>query len=232
MMASATQQTERAVDKVTGELALYALQTGAELGPAATGLAGAMRGAGMLTPAASTGSRVVVEGAEAADVATAAAPGQRVVQTSSDRLVRDSTFAMANRTGHAATPLASGSLQGAREATVVGHGLVTPGRGAAAIDIGGTAYTPKAFAGELADAGWEGGTLRLAACQTGTSCLYNYTFGQELANELEAMGLDTVVIVPEGNVNVLQGAHGLPQVTGPGGTLQPPGQGWSYLLGE
>jgi hypothetical protein len=250
MGASATQQTLRAVDKVNAELLKFALQTGAELGPAAVSLAGATRGlqagASMVSrgaPAASTLGGEAGDLAEAAPAVSGPAPvGPRVVQLESDDLVIDSTFAMANRTGHTPVALEEGSLKGASEATMVGHGLVTDDvHGAVAVRVGGAEYTPKQFAGSLADAGWEGGTLRLAACKTGTSCIYNYTFGQELANELEKMGLDTVVIVPRGNVgteagkvNILGDVHGLPQVTDPGGALRPVGplDAWDYLLGE
>src|SRR6185437_10523302 len=96
MGASATQQTLRAVDKVNAELAKFALQTGAELGPAAVGLAGATRGlqagASVISrgaPAATTlGAEAGGELAEGAPaVSGPATVGPRVVQLDSDDLV-------------------------------------------------------------------------------------------------------------------------------------------------
>jgi RHS repeat-associated protein len=157
----------------------------------------------------------------------------RVVQTSSDALVRDSTFAMANRTGHQPVPLDQGTLAGVDEATLVGHGVVPQsGGGAIAVNVGGRPYTPKALAGALVDAGWEGGTLRLAVCKAGTSCLNGPSFAQELADQLRSMGIDTAVIAPEGRVDMLWNTHGLPRVEGPDGTYLQPGEGWNITTGS
>ena len=151
--------------------------------------------------------------------------GPKVVQGSSDKTVRDSTYIMANRTGHTPVPLTRGSLVNTEEVTLVTHGSET------LVEIGGKPYTPKKLAEALRDSGWEGGTIRLAACKTGVACPGGTPFGQQLAAELKKLGLESAVIAPKGNVNVMAGIHGLPQVRAKGAQdYQAPGKGWEIYM--
>ena len=82
-----------------------------------------------------------------------------------------------------------------------------------------------------------GGVLRLAACRTGIPVGESW-YAQGLANELKALGAESVVIAPEGFSNVAAGEYGIPQVRPeppPGGERQPllpPGKGWGYYVAE
>ena len=62
---------------------------------------------------------------------------------------------------------------------------------------------------------FSGGTIELVACKTGCS-----VYAQELANLTGAN-----VSAPSGNINVLKGIHGVPQVRDSAtGILRPPGE--------
>jgi hypothetical protein len=156
------------------------------------------------------------------------AEGPKIVQGSSslvsaekDAVTQDGTFAMANRTGYEPTPLGKGTLAATDEVTLVAHGNANQ------VALGNKAVSPQKLADELVAAGWKGGTVRLAACQTGIGG--DASYGQQLANALDARGATSVVIAPEGSVTLLSGAHGLPQVRSVGASnLAPPGEGWQY----
>jgi LysM repeat protein len=146
--------------------------------------------------------------------------GPRIVQGSADPVVSMSTYAMANRTGHAATSFGPGTLTNVEEVTVVAHGNES------IVEIGNRAFSPRELAEVLKESGWKGGTIRLAACDTGSA---NATFAQNLANELDSLGMDSVVIAPKAAANILAGAHGLPQVNDIAGKLLPAGEGWEFF---
>jgi RHS repeat-associated protein len=151
----------------------------------------------------------------------------RIVPLSTDRAVRNSTAAMAQRTGHAVTDLAPGSLNNVDDITVIAHSVtLDKSSGAWAFRVGRQPYTSDQLAQALVDAGWKGGTVRLAVCKAGMSCLGGPSLGQELANDLSVLRAESAVISPVGKVNVLDDALGLPQVRGSSGDLLPPGQGW------
>jgi hypothetical protein len=125
--------------------------------------------------------------------------------------------------------LAPGSLSGVSEVTLIGHGvkLFRRDTGAIAVRIGRQEYTAQQLARALADAGWQGGTLRLAVCKTGTSCFLGTTYGDELATALR----DTAVIAPKGKVNVINDVPGLPQVRpSDDGPLVAPGKEGEYFI--
>jgi hypothetical protein len=155
----------------------------------------------------------------------------RIVPLSTDRAVRESTAAMAQRTGHRVTDLVPGSLNNVDDITVIAHG-VTPDKstGAWAFRVGRQTHTSEDLAQALADAGWKGGTVRLAVCKAGMSCLGGPSLGQELANDLSVLGAESAVISPVGKVNILDDALGLPQVRGSSGKLSTPGNGWDFTV--
>lgn len=164
--------------------------------------------------------------------------GPRIVQGSADPVVAESTTAMAARTGHVATTLGPDVLKGVEEVTVVAHGDEV------AVQIEGKLYSPKQLAEALRASGWEGGTLRLAACKTGST---NATFAKNLASELNKLGMDSAVIAPKDSAFVTGGEEGLPQVKDAAETakrlvanqikpeqvvVQKPGKGWEIFTDD
>jgi hypothetical protein len=138
---------------------------------------------------------------------------------------------MARRTGYQSGPLAKDSLAGTDEVTLVAHDNET------AVGIGTEIYSERELAQALVDAGWQGGSLRLAACKTGVCGPSGTAYGQNLANELGALGAESVVIAPTASVSISGGETGLPQVlrpVPPGGekSLLPPGRGWEIFMAE
>jgi hypothetical protein len=69
----------------------------------------------------------------------------------------------------------------------------------------------------------------LIICKTGLCGPAPNTFGQNLANELAALGADSAVIAPVGNVNIAKGIPGLPQVRTQG-ALSPSPRGWDWEI--
>lgn len=163
-----------------------------------------------------------------------ATKGPQIVQATTDKVVAQSTSAFEARTGHSdRLGLAKGSLAGANELSIVSHGT------SADIDFatraGEKILSPRQLAKAMVEAGWQGGTVRLVACNTGVGG--EASFAQRLANELAARGAYTVVAAPEGGVTVMGEQHGLPRVyTQPDAqnnrVLQEPGKGWGYFAGE
>lgn len=149
--------------------------------------------------------------------------GPKIIQGSSEEWVAESTLAMANRTGHTPDSFRPGSLKGVEEASVVAHGNEME------VQIGNKWLSPGQLAEELKDAGWQGGTIRLVSCETGSP---KGTFAQDLANELHGMGIDSTVIAPVDEVGTLSGDLGLPRVVDPAGGLRPPGEGWETYTAE
>jgi RHS repeat-associated protein len=160
--------------------------------------------------------------------------GPTIVKLSSDWKVNRAASAMSKQTGQEVVSLELGSLSKTGEATLIGHGIALEGDvGAIAVRLGNQQATAKVLAKSLVDAGWKGGTIRLAACQTGTSCLLGTTYANELATELRALGRESVVIGPGGKVNFINGqTKGIPQVRGADGNLLEPNQGWGYHVGD
>lgn len=168
--------------------------------------------------------------APAAPAKTSPPGTPKVVQGSGDETVIDSTYSMANRTGYQPTGMGKDTLSGVEEMTLVAHANQQ------VVALGVQHLSPSDLAQSLVDAGWRGGTLRLAACQTGI-CAAGNSYAQSLANELFTRGAETVVIAPKGNTNIVAGSHGLPQVrslaTGGGKPqLLAPGKGWDYFTAE
>lgn len=164
---------------------------------------------GTTTPRAFTGNSVVVVG-------------------STDALSKDGATAMASRTGHGIAGLGKDSLVGATEATLVAHGRASPAR----VTINGSNVTPQVLARQLFDAGWRGGTLRMAVCEAG-GC--STSIAQQVANELAQLGAETTVIAPQGNgrVSILTHEDGLPQVRNPPERApKAAGKGWQYVTAE
>lgn len=160
----------------------------------------------------------------------AATRGPVVVTGSPDAVVVASASDMVARNGHGSTGLWKGALAGTDEVTLVAHG--TPKH----MDLGPaqTPTAPKQLARQLVEAGWEGGTLRLASCNTGANG--GRAYAQQLANELAALGKETVVLAPSMRVAVVSG---LPRVESPvphpvtgGPAAQPKGQGWEAFAPE
>lgn len=185
------------------------------------------------TPIGVVGPFVVAVGTTRGSAPTKTPPPgtPKIVQGSADPAVFYSTYSMVNRTGHQGTGMGPGVLAGVDEVTLVAHGNQQ------IVAVGTQHMSPRQLAQTLVDAGWEGGTLRLAACETGI-CTVGNPFAQTLANELKALGAESVVIAPEANVNIFGGMHGVPQIqppTPPGGQkppLLPPGKGWKYFTSE
>jgi hypothetical protein len=77
----------------------------------------------------------------------------------------------------------------------------------------------------------------MAVCKTGL-CAGGNPYAQQLANELAALGADSVVIAPQDQVRIIGEAHGLPQVQDPQQStngrrsFRPPGEGWDYFTAE
>ena len=71
-------------------------------------------------------------------------------------------------------------------------------------------------------------------CKTGLCGPMPSAFGQELANELAALGADSAVIAPAGNANIASGIPGLPQVRSPptNPRLSPRGWDWEVYVAE
>lgn len=155
----------------------------------------------------------------------------KIVQGSNDPAVLYHTYSMVNRTGQQGTGMGRGVLAGVDEITLVAHGNQQ------VVAVGTQHMPPRQLAQTLVDAGWQGGTLRLAACKTGI-CAAGNSFAQTLANELKALSAESVVIAPKANVQIFGGIHGVPQIqppTPPGGQkppLLPPGEGWEYFMAE
>jgi len=129
-----------------------------------------------------------------------------IVAASADVIMTASAMEMANRTGYPLTGLSKGSLANTSDVTVIAHGI----KGTNNIEVGGRSLTPKQFAREMYDAGWRGGTMRLAIC---TSCTGGPSVAEEVANEFAKLGVETAIIAPAGvgKVSELGGVHGLPQ---------------------
>lgn len=162
---------------------------------------------GTPTPAASGGKSMVVPG-------------------SSDIISTAGAMEMSNRTGHGISGLTKGSLAGVSELTLVAHSYPSGN-----VDINGASLSPEALARQLYDAGFRGGTLRLAVCQANAGG--STSIAQRVVNELARLGAETTAIASNGNVSILSQAHGLPQVRTPGvPQRQAAGQGWDYVTPE
>ena len=185
------------------------------------------------TPIGVVGPFVVAVGTTRGSVPVKKPPAgiPKIVQGSEDPAVLYHSYSMMNRTGHEGTGLGPDVLAGADEVTLVAHGNQQ------IVAVGSQHMSPQQLAETLVDAGWQGGTLRLAACETGI-CAPGNSFAQNLANELKALGAESAVIAPTANVQIVGGKHGLPQIqppTPPGGQkppLLPPGEGWEYVVAE
>ena len=168
-------------------------------------------------------------GAAPATPAPAAPASPKVVQGSNDAVVKQLSNELAQGTGHDVVGLGKGSLAGVEEVTLVAHGDTTM------MELGpnATPTAPRQLARQLVDAGWRGGTVRLASCNTGAGGAQSYA--QELANALSELGAESGVIAPEAEASVL---HGLPRVAdnvmGPNGLplAQPKAKGWQVFVGE
>src|SRR5947209_3114270 len=168
-------------------------------------------------------------GAAPATPAPAAPASPKVVQGSNDAVVKQLSNELAQGTGHDVVGLGKGSLAGVEEVTLVAHGDTTM------MELGpnATPTAPRQLARQLVDAGWHGGTVRLASCNTGAGGAQSYA--QELANALSELGAESGVIAPEAEASVL---HGLPRVAdsvmGPNGLplAQPKAKGWQVFVGE
>jgi hypothetical protein len=96
--------------------------------------------------------------------------------------------------------LTPGGLKGAKEASVIAHGVVADEiTGAVSLTIDGVSFSPKGFAQALYKAGFRGETVRLFVCQAGQCNPAGFIFAQEFANELAQLGTRTVVIATSGN---------------------------------
>ena len=146
----------------------------------------------------------------------------KVLAASADPMATASAIEMANRTGHQITGLHKGALAGASEVTLVTHGA------AGKMELNGGVVTPRQVARALVDAGWQGGTVRLAACDSGAGGAQS--FAQQLANELSTLKAESGVIGARGPVGVLGDNHGLPQVATKASATQPAGQGWDPVV--
>jgi hypothetical protein len=154
-----------------------------------------------------------------------------IVQGSStDATVVKGTSAMAARTGQRATTLGKGNLVGVDEVTVVAHANET------AVQIGNQILTPKQLAQGLADSGFEGGTVRLAACKTAGCGSGGKAFAQELSKELRKLSKDSAVIGTVDKVVIPSGIHaaqGLPTVISgskASRVAKPLGKGWEIFV--
>jgi hypothetical protein len=156
----------------------------------------------------------------------------RIVEGSNDPRVVRGTSMMASRTGHQPTTFGQGNLAGADEVSIIAHGNVGHA------SIGTQAYPARKLAEELVASGWKGGTVRLIICRTGLCGAAPNTFGQNLANELAALGADSAVIAPAGNANIAKGIPGLPQVRTPSpkpgkvNRLSPRGWDWEIYTAQ
>jgi hypothetical protein len=168
----------------------------------------------------------------------------RIVQGSNNPTVVEATTMMAARTGHQPTTFGHGNLAGADEVSIIAHGNVGHVRVGTGVSVSqatgrvvyGDVYRARQLAEELVASGWKGGTVRLIICKTG---LCHATFGQDLANELAALGADSAVIAPAGNVTIERGIPGLPQVvtenapsTARGRTPSPRGWDWEIYTAQ
>jgi len=170
--------------------------------------------------------------ATAAPKAVPATKDPVIVQGTPDKTVDPHTSAMEARTGHAdRVGLGKGTLAGVGEVSIVTHGTNVD------IDFGpksGDIYSPRQLAKEMIKAGWQGGTVRLVACNTGVGG--ESSFAQTLANELAARGAHSVVVAPEGVVSTVSQHHGIPVVGQLDAQGQPqfqePGKGWGYFTGK
>ena len=152
----------------------------------------------------------------------------RIVQGSTEARVAAGTTMMATKTGHQPTTFGQGNLAGADEVSIIAHGRYGYAR------IGTQLYPARQLAEELVASGWKGGTVRLIICKTGLCGPMPSAFGQELANELAALGADSAVIAPAGNANIASGIPGLPQVRSPptNPRLSPRGWDWEVYVAE
>ncbi len=158
-------------------------------------------------------------------------PGpQRVVLGGNDAVSGRAAASMSKQTGQPIVGLREGTLVGANEISLVAHGNED------VVRVGNTRLPPRELATRLVEAGWRGGTVRLVSCDTavvGGPAPY----GQQLANELAALGADSAVIAPKGGAYVEPGLGGLPRVLPPGATPIPAnlrrlGRGWGYFVPE
>jgi hypothetical protein len=148
----------------------------------------------------------------------------KVVAASAEPMATASAMEVANRTGHQITGLQKGALAGASEVTLVTHGAVGK------MEVNGSIVTPQQLARALVDAGWQGGTVRLAACDSGIGG--TRAFAQQLASELATLKAESGVIGARGPVGVLGDNHGLPQVATRTSVPRPAGQGWDYVVAQ
>jgi hypothetical protein len=153
----------------------------------------------------------------------------KVVQGSNDGVVTGFARDMGQATGHDVIGLGKGSLAGVEEVTLVAHGTTS------IMEMGPKEIPtpPRQLAQQLVDAGWRGGTVRLASCNTGAGGAQSY--GQQLANALSELGAESAVIAPQAEAAMV---HGIPRVAdsviGPNGhpLAQPKGQGWDVFVAE
>jgi hypothetical protein len=96
--------------------------------------------------------------------------------------------------------LAAGVLKGVDNLTIVAHGNETH------IDINGKLYTPVELAAHMVfDAGWEGGNITLASCNTGNCGSVSSSFRTRFEQALKLMGSPTKVLAPKGRVALVEG---------------------------
>jgi len=148
--------------------------------------------------------------------------GPVIVVLGKDKISRVSAKVMSKKTGFPVVKLKPGSLKGVTEATAFGHGVTSSPKnlllGATRVTIGGVNVTAEGYANAFAEAGWEGGILRMASCQTGLPNEFGSIYGEEVANEFGYLGKETTTLSPEGQVDILHGefkataTNGMPSV--------------------
>jgi RHS repeat-associated protein len=152
------------------------------------------------------------------------AGGRVVVDLGGGAEVTEAAQRMSQHTGHALTRLTPGSLSGATEVTLIGHGVVVRGQsGAVAVRVGPQNLSATHLAERLYQAGWRGGVLRLGACQAALCPPSGSAYFTQLERELARLGAPSSVAGARGDVFVPR----VPQV----GPVTPAGEGTTIDVG-
>jgi len=163
-------------------------------------------------------------------------PRHVIVRAADDGKAVRAANAMSKGMSAPVVKLEPGALRGVREVTLVTHGTAKAG---GLVEINGKLVTPEAAAQEMVRAGWDGGKVRLAACQGEVVYQGAETVAQRMANELTRLGSESVIAGPKGNVGAsLKVSGGLPTVLEldsnlvKTGNAFPRGSGWGYVVAE
>src|SRR5258706_13629759 len=140
-----------------------------------------------------------------------------------DGLTSEGAIEMFQRSGNGVVSrLKPGALKGIRQATLIAHA------NSEVIKIGDAVLTAEQLADAFIKAGWEGGEVILAACDTGVESPDGSSFGKRFADALKSAGKNTRVAAPDEKATIHYGVPRVRDHSLPDGrdVLKPKGRGW------